>query len=147
MALSAAGIRSQRQGNLFVLNWNEANVGGADYASLASLPTGFGDVKVYELAFLVTGLGAGAALNVSQGVNFQIRDGTSNAVLDQVGAPPLVQVSVSSMVANCKLEVVRLWRQTEQLLVQFPDLETATTTGDVDVFALVQRLRDVGAVA
>lgn len=147
MALSAASIRSQRQGNLFVLYWDEVNVLGADYASLANLPTGFGDVKIYETAFLATSLGAGAALNVSQGVNFQIRDGVSNAVLDQIGCPLLVQVSATSMVAVNHLEVVRLWRQTEQLLVQVQDLETATTTGDVSVFALVQRLRDVGAQA
>lgn len=148
MALGATSLGSQRQGNLFVLTASEANVAGADFQSYMSLPSTFGDCKIYECALVVFSRGSGPTTTAltGQGVSVTLYDAASVA-LDEIGSAPFVQTSAVNLRASIKLEVVRLWRQTERLSWEFPDMETATTTGDVQVFVLVQRLRDIGAVA
>lgn len=148
MALGATGIISQRQGNLYVIEATEVNVAGADYTSAMSLATGFGDAKLYEVSVLISGAGAGSGL-APLGVFIQMVGGAGER-LDAVGSATFVQWAITAgsigYVATMKLEVVRLWRQYERLLIAIPDLESATTTGDVVVTCLVMKLRDTAAV-
>lgn len=136
---------SQRQGNLFVLTATEVNVAGADFNGFMTTPAGFGDCKLYEASLFITGAGAMTALTGSQGLNVELR-GAQDEMLDYVGVAQMFATSVSAAGAVLQLEVTRLWRANERLYFRFPDMESATTTGDVQTFALVQRLRDVGAV-
>lgn len=148
MALGATALVSQRQGNLFVLGATEVNVAGADFQSYMSLPATFGDCKIYELSLIITGRGAGPTNTAltQQGVSATLFD-AAGTYIDELGSTPFIETSAVNVRGTIKLEVVRLWRQTERISWEFRDMETATTTGDVQVLVLVMRLRDVGAVA
>jgi len=141
MALSQSVIASQRQANMFWLRASEATVLAADYDSYTTLPTGFGDCKLYEVHLIAVDLTTMLALTDTVGALVQIQDAGGN-VVDIVGSSYWQRSSVNDATCTVKPAVVRLWRESDRLRVQIPDLDTGAAAASLYVFALVQRTRD-----
>ena len=138
MALTQLTVKSARPLGLSWLSATEANVAGADYSSSTTLPTGFGDCMLLECGLVVTG--AGAAIDpANKGILMWLDDATA-LVRDVLGVGQLYVITASIDAAWIKPDMARFWRADERLNISFPDLETATNTGDVEVFALVRQL-------
>lgn len=138
MALSNLVILSSRAADQYWLTCSEANIGGADYSSPTSLPTGFGDCLLLEISMVWTGLGTQPSLAESAVMAYL--DDVAGAVQDQVGVAQVYKVSASIVAAQVIPDQIRYWKAQERLYLYAPDLETATTTGDLNVRVLVRRL-------
>lgn len=138
MALSALTILSTRAADQVWLVATEVNILGADYASTTTLPAGFGDCIILELAMVGTGLGA-IADPANKGMLWWLDD-TASVVQDVLAVSQLYAFSAAGVASVAQPDQARYWKSHERLNISMPDLETATTTGDIAIRVLVRRL-------
>lgn len=138
MALTQLSILSSRAADQVWLVATEVNILGADYASTTTLPTGFGDCLLLEVTMVGTGLGA-IADPANKAILWWLDD-VASAVQDVIAVSQLYAFSAAGVASVGIPDQVRYWKANERLNISLPDLETATTTGDIAVRALVRRL-------
>lgn len=140
-------LKSERWLDEVVLEGDTTNV-GADAVHRYSLPAGLGDVALMELWFRS---GAAATLVTAWdtlGMSGTIQTGGAFTNVDIVGVSRFFKAGALVLAAYMSPDPLVLWRQSEVLALELPELDTnGAPTDDHKVLIKVVRVRPIESPA
>lgn len=146
MADQALVVRSDRLG-VTVLRGNITNQAAGDHFETFSLPAGFGDCLVTGVTVYITGITTATLTYGTDGCKVGIYDvpGAVNTDFVTDGLWVRIQAgaaAVAVVMQTAHLVIPVLCREAERVALTYVSPES-TTTGDLELFVRVKRLRNV----
>jgi len=154
VATTIATLNAERWLDEVLLSASVADAGGATLSEDILLPAGLGDVAILSVEIRVTSIDAlKAAAALPAGARASIISSDAALTVDVIGSTAFLLTAdgANALAGSAYLDpdALVLWRQSEILRVQTPELDSdATPTGDFSILIKAVRVRPIeGAVS